>query len=113
MQLLYLAENGSVRIDITNEIISEIMRVLREDFAWEGYRLHFMRLWLLKIANLVSPTLMLRVVDDPDDDRILECAIEAGSDFIVTNDNDLLRLKEYSGIKIVRANNFLRDEMGR
>ena len=44
---------------------------------------------------------------DPDDDRILECAVTAGSDYILSYDKDLLRLKEYAGIKIVTASDFL------
>ena len=39
--------------------------------------------------------------EDPPDNRILECAVRSGSDFIVTGDNDLLRLKWYDSIQIV------------
>ena len=53
------------------------------------------------------PTQLLDITDDPDDNRILECAVAAGSDIIVTFDKDLLRLGEYGGIEIVRADDFL------
>jgi predicted nucleic acid-binding protein len=33
----------------------------------------------------------------------LECAVEAGSECIVTGDADLLRLGQYSGIRIVNV----------
>jgi predicted nucleic acid-binding protein len=36
-----------------------------------------------------------------------ECAVTAASDYIVTHDDDLLRLREYSGIKIVKVADFL------
>jgi predicted nucleic acid-binding protein len=52
-------------------------------------------------------------LDDPDDDRILECAVEAGSEFIVTNDKAILRLGEYDGIKMIRAVDFLQLVQGR
>jgi uncharacterized protein len=106
-QLLGRAQAGAIRIDISDAIMAELMRVLREDFAWDGYRLHFMRQRLLEIASRVTPTRTLKVVDDPDDDRILECAVEAGSEFIVTNDKAILRLGEYGGIKIIRVVDFL------
>jgi uncharacterized protein len=48
-----------------------------------------------------------KVVDDPDDDKILECAAEAGSDFIVTQDEDLLRLGSFQDIGILRPLEFL------
>jgi uncharacterized protein len=106
-QLLGMADAGTIRIDISDAIMAELMRVLREDFAWDGYRVHFMRQGLLEIANRVTPTRTLKVIDDPDDDRILECAVEAGSEFIVTNDKAILRLGEYGGIKIMRVVDFL------
>jgi putative PIN family toxin of toxin-antitoxin system len=81
--------------------------VLRDKFGWEGYRLHFAMLELRKFAHIVVPTQVLDVTRDPDDNRILECAIAAGSDYIVTYDQDLLRLGEYAGIKIVSAADFL------
>jgi predicted nucleic acid-binding protein len=55
---------------------------------------------------LVQPTETVDATDDPDDNRILECAIAAGSDYIVTNDGDLLRLKEHCGISILPAVDF-------
>ena len=50
---------------------------------------------------------------DPDENRIVECAVAAGSDCIVTYDKDLLRLGEYAGIKIVTAVDFLTQGMER
>jgi hypothetical protein len=49
----------------------------------------------------VQPTGTLNVTDDPDDNRILECAVAAAPDYIVSNDDDLMRLQEYRGIRIV------------
>jgi len=48
------------------------------------------------------------VTADPDDNRVLECAVAAGSQFIVTGDGDLLRLGSYSGIRILRVAEFMR-----
>lgn len=47
------------------------------------------------------------IAHDPPDNRVLECAVSAGSDFIVTGDKDLLRLKRYDGIRIVSVAEFL------
>ncbi len=44
---------------------------------------------------------------DPDDNAVLECAIEGNAEFIVTGDTDLLELKNFRGIQIVRASEFL------
>lgn len=83
------------------------MGVLRDKFGWDGYRLHFAYPELRKLANIVAPVQTLDVTDDPDDNRILECATAAGPDCIVTYGQDLLRLGEYGGVKIIRAVEFL------
>jgi predicted nucleic acid-binding protein len=47
------------------------------------------------------------VKQDPDDNRILECAVSAGSQFIVTGDKHLLRLRTYDGMRIITVSDFL------
>jgi len=53
------------------------------------------------VVTIVHPMQKIEAVRDPDDDKILECALEAQADVIVAFDRDLLALKEYAGIKIV------------
>ena len=70
--------------------------MLRDKFQWDGYSLQDARGKLLALGNHVSPTETLHVIkEDPDDDRILECAATAKSDFIVSEDKDLLRLGQF------------------
>ena len=71
-------------------------------FIRDGYRLRFGREGIAEISNLVTPTQTLSVIEGANDDRILECAVEARSDAIITHDKDLLRLKEYAGSKSSR-----------
>jgi len=88
--------------------LDETIGVLRDKFRWDGYRLHLVREQLARIANRVEPTKNVAVIkEDPDDNRVIECALEAVSDFIITADKDLLRLGNYQGIQIVRAVDFL------
>ncbi|MBI5572562.1 MAG: putative toxin-antitoxin system toxin component, PIN family, partial [Desulfomonile tiedjei] len=42
------------------------------------------------------------------DNRILECAVAAQADVVVTGDHHLLALKTFEGIPIVRLADFLR-----
>ena len=44
---------------------------------------------------------------DVNDDKFLACAHEARADYIVTGDSDILVLKEYEGIKIVKPREFV------
>jgi putative PIN family toxin of toxin-antitoxin system len=107
-RLLGMARAGMIGIDVSDAILDELMTVLRDDFAWEAYRLHFAREQLARLGNLVTPHKTIDAInEDPDDNRILECALEAGSEFIVTSDKDLLRLKEYGNVRIVTASQLL------
>lgn len=57
-------------------------------------------------ATVVNPSLVLHEVPtDPDDNRILECAVEAHADIIVSADKDLLRLKAFKDIQIFHPSN--------
>lgn len=52
----------------------------------------------------VTPSRTMRAVEeDPDDDRVVECAFEAGARFIVSGDKHLLELAAYGGIQILYA----------
>jgi putative PIN family toxin of toxin-antitoxin system len=54
------------------------------------------------VSEVVYPKQQIKVVKrDPDDNKILECAIEAAADMIITADKDLLDLKSYESIAIV------------
>ena len=44
-------------------------------------------------------------MDDPDDSRIIECALAAGSTHVLTNDKALLRV-DYAGISMVKPDEF-------
>ena len=47
------------------------------------------------------------VAEDPDDDRVLERAVEAGPEAIVMRDKDLLRLGSFEGIRILTPTQIL------
>ena len=44
---------------------------------------------------------------DPNDNMVLGCAVEGKVQYIVSGDNDLLVLKQFRDIQIVRASDFL------
>lgn len=44
---------------------------------------------------------------DPDDDRVLACAVSGKAEVIVSGDDDLLRLKTFSGIPFMKPAEFL------
>jgi putative PIN family toxin of toxin-antitoxin system len=113
-RLLHMAVDGDIEVAVSTAIIRETLGVLREKFGWDGSRLNDAKQQILGLARLVEPGQTLDVVkDDPDDNRIVECAVEAGSEYVVTKDKDLLRIGEYGGIKMIRPADFLKRVMDR
>jgi uncharacterized protein len=62
-----------------------------------------------RLGEEVIPQRRVNAVrDDPDDNHIIECALAAGADTIVSGDGHLLRLGAYEGIAILTPREFLR-----
>ncbi len=56
--------------------------------------------------NWVVNRRQINVVEDSEDNKILESAVEAEADYLVTNDNHLLRLEEFQNVKIINPSAF-------
>jgi putative PIN family toxin of toxin-antitoxin system len=61
---------------------------------------------LFSSLNLIETETEVVICRDPDDDKFIECAIDAKALYIVSGDNDLLTIKEYEGIQIITAKDF-------
>jgi predicted nucleic acid-binding protein len=48
------------------------------------------------------------IMEDPDDNKFLNCALFGKADYLVTSDQHLLKLEEYLGIRICKPSQFLR-----
>jgi putative PIN family toxin of toxin-antitoxin system len=56
--------------------------------------------------NWVLNRRQIRVVSDSEDNKILESAVEAKADFLITSDNALLEIGEYQKVKVVNPAEF-------
>jgi putative PIN family toxin of toxin-antitoxin system len=66
-------------------------------------------------VNYVVNRHHVHVVRDDEDNKILESAVESGADYLITSDNDLLKLGSYQDVKIVNPTEFwvkYKDEEG-
>ena len=108
-RFLDLAAEGEFRLDICPAIVTETIRVLRGKFLWDAQALRDIEADILGYTNLVMPLDDINFIQsDPDDNRILECAVKAQSDFIVSGDTrHVLPLGIYEGIRIVKVAEFL------
>ncbi len=82
--------------------------MLRDKFHFSAQALAVARDQISDFTERVTPTVTLSVVtEDPTDNRILECAQAAGSEYLVTRDRHLLKLNSFGPTKIVLAADFL------
>ncbi len=112
------AENNKVQLFISQKLLKELEGVLkREKFTrkLEGKESTVEQAVakIALIATLIEPAKKINIIkDDPDDNRVLECAVTARADVIISGDKHLLKLQTYSGIDIMSARDFLSGEEG-
>ena len=62
---------------------------------------------LIRESELIEITESVQACRDPEDDRILELAVNGHAGFIITGDADLLALNPFRGVRIVAPAEFL------
>ena len=108
LRLLHLAIDGDLEVAISQPILDETLRILREKFGWSRERLKLAEALIVGFARQVSPSQTLNVIkEDETDNRILECAAEAGSEFIVSGDKDLHRLEQHGNVRVIKVADML------
>ena len=102
-----LAILGAYTLVVSEAILTEIERVLRTKFGWPRSILGPALERIAARAELVSPKVRVTDCVDPDDNRILEAAVEGRADCIVSGDKHLRRMKTFRGIDISTVSDFL------
>jgi predicted nucleic acid-binding protein len=65
------------------------------------------------MARFVEPKERVYIVKDEADNRIMECAMAAKAEVVVTGDKGLLGLGELGGIRVISLREYLKgDEKG-
>lgn len=111
--MLDAARNGAVSLFTSAQLLAELEEVLsREKFRERLRRAAVQAADLVNgfaaLAAVVRPAAISPVVlRDPDDDAVIACAVAASAEVIVSGDDDLLALKRYEGIEVLKAAEFL------
>ncbi len=107
-QVVGLARQGRIRSVVSPVLLDEFRRVLQEKFEFQSDFTEVAVEMILGHSDVIVPRRALRVIRaDPDDDRVLECAVEGRAGTIVTGDRHLLVLKDFQGIRILTPREFL------
>ena len=107
--VLELALRGRFELCLSPFILKEVAGVLGRKFDWTEERSSQALRALGDAATVVEPRRLPEVVEGGHaDNRILECAVEASADYLVTGDRrHLLPLQEHEGVRILNAPRFL------
>ena len=99
--------DGSIQLLSSVSILTELAGKLQGKFKWDAERVKAAVRHVAAVATVLKSDKRLAVLADEPDNRILECAVEAQAEAIVTGDKHLLDLVTYEGIEIVTLVVFL------
>ncbi len=106
-RLIAATVDGSWRVYTSRYVATELERVLIDALDY-SLRFGFLsRKRVLRRATVVEPPASRhRVPGDPADSPILQAALAASIDYLVTNDAHLLTLSPYEGLQIVSMTDY-------
>lgn len=108
--LLKLFKIGELTNLISPYLIIEFENVLsRKKFGLARTEIDSLLAEILTMSIIVDPNIRVDAITaDPDDNRVLECAIAGNAQYVISGDRHLLALGSYKGIIILNASEFLK-----
>ncbi len=93
----------SYTLFISKDILSELKDVIsRDKFGYTEEEVNNFVEAIISFSDVVNPEIEIDAIKaDPEDNKILECAVTSGASYIVSGDRHLLELTEYGNIKII------------
>ncbi|MBI5143163.1 MAG: putative toxin-antitoxin system toxin component, PIN family [Nitrospirae bacterium] len=101
------AIEGAFELYSSVPILTETAGKLTNKFGWSNDRVTAAVRHIAATATVIKPAVRVSILADEPDNRILECAVAAQAEFIVTGDKHLLALENYEGIAILTLAEFL------
>ena len=99
--------DGAIDAYATAEILDEYMGIIASMLERKQGRINQSILSpLFSAIKIIETESKIEVCRDPDDNKFIECAVDAKALYIVSGDNDLLDIKEYDGICVITAKEF-------
>jgi len=101
-----------IELFITNEILSEYFEVL--SFKFDIKTAKSVVRTLLELDNVNQLQVFFNfnlIVNDPDDNKFVDCAISGNADYLVTNDRDFNVLKDikFPKVNVVNIDEFKKE----
>ena len=107
-QLIDKLVNKEFEACVTKEIVAEYRETIK--FLLEKYpskQVGSPLEIIIGTMTVIETTSSIDVCRDPDDNKFIECAVDAKCLYIVSGDKDLLTVEEYEDIRIMTVSEFL------
>lgn len=109
-KILSLIIEGRLTLCLSKAIIDEVLEILEKKFKYTQKMLLAIEHELELVAFVIEPDIKIEyITEDEDDNKILECAVTAGCEYIVSGDRHLLSIGKFKLIEIKSVSDFLRD----
>ena len=93
-KFLFKCLKENVQIFSSQKIIEEYKEILARDFDYKAQEIREILKIILQFLTLVTPSKKIEIIkEDADDNKIIESAIESKSEYIISYDKHLLKLK--------------------
>ena len=111
-RIMNMVEQEKVKLFLSRHILKEFVTVLAYDEIQKKVadkKLEMKRTIdkIISLSTIIEPNEKIFVCEDVDDNIILECALEGKVNCIRNHDDQLLKLREFRGIRIVAPEEFL------
>lgn len=112
--IVKLATAGRVKNFISLEMLAELRNVVAyPKLNFSGTLQAEIIETVFSISSITTVNESVNVIAvDPPDNRVIECAVSADVDFIISGDKHLLNLKNFRGIEIFSPEEFLSNIRG-
>lgn len=107
-EVLDLWQRGLFELVMSPELLAELLTKLRFKFDLPSHLVVEWERIAREKAIHVLPDYVTKVCRDPDDNKLLDTSLAGRATYLVTGDEDLLSLKTWQGIRILKAADFLR-----
>ncbi|MEJ0021911.1 MAG: putative toxin-antitoxin system toxin component, PIN family [Candidatus Doudnabacteria bacterium] len=103
-RIIDLAISGNIEAYANKATLRENQFLAEKKIHDEGYLKKLK--YFFDAVKPAESSAHLKVVEDSEDDKILESAVSAGVDYLITSDHHLLKLGKFRGVRIVRPGAF-------
>ena len=102
-----MVKHGKAALYVSVDILMKTACKLRDKFSMDDEDITTVLKTISKISTVIKTERRISLLADEPDNRILDCAVQAKADLIVTGDRHLLALREYEGIVITTVAGFV------